>query len=85
MGTTKTVRQKTKITLSIPRPVHKKTLHMQGFYNLATVSKIPEEVAQEALLRYERRGCDEIEYSVVIVVLCVVVILCHLVCYFLIL
>lgn len=34
----------------------KRALHMQGSYNLATVSKTPEEVAQEALLRYERKS-----------------------------
>lgn len=34
----------------------KRALHMQGSNNLATITKNPEQVAQEALMRYERRG-----------------------------
>ena len=34
----------------------KRALHMQGSYNLKATPKTPEEIAQEALLRYERRG-----------------------------
>jgi len=34
----------------------KRALQLQGSYNLKTTSKTPEEIAQEALLRYERRG-----------------------------
>lgn len=34
----------------------KRALHMQGSYNLKAIPKTPEEIAQEALLRYERRG-----------------------------
>ena len=33
----------------------KRALHMQGSYNLKTPPKTPEEIAQEALLRYERK------------------------------
>lgn len=34
----------------------KRALHMQGSNNLSTIPKTPEQVAQEALMRYERRG-----------------------------
>ncbi|CAK7007803.1 hypothetical protein [uncultured Phascolarctobacterium sp.] len=34
----------------------KRALHMQGSNNLATIPQTPEQVAQEALMRYERRG-----------------------------
>lgn len=34
----------------------KRALQLQGSYNLKTTPKTPEEIAQEALLRYERRG-----------------------------
>lgn len=34
----------------------KRALHMQGSNNLSTVPQTPEQVAQEALMRYERRG-----------------------------
>lgn len=44
------------IALNTAGHAQKRALHMQGSYNLATVSKTPEEIAQEALLRYERRG-----------------------------
>lgn len=37
-------------------PAQKRALHMQGSNNLATIPQTPEQVAQEALLRYERRG-----------------------------
>ena len=33
----------------------KRALQLQGSYNLKTTPKTPEEIAQEALLRYERR------------------------------
>lgn len=33
----------------------KRALHMQGPNNLSTIPKTPEQVAQEALMRYERR------------------------------
>lgn len=34
----------------------KRALQLQGSYNLKTPPKTPEEIAQEALLRYERKG-----------------------------
>ena len=34
----------------------KRALQLQGSYNLKTTPKTPEEIAQQALLRYERRG-----------------------------
>ena len=34
----------------------KRALQLQGSYNLKATPKTPEEIAQEALLRYERRG-----------------------------
>ena len=34
----------------------KRALHMQDSNNLSTIPKTPEQVAQEALIRYERRG-----------------------------
>lgn len=34
----------------------KRALQLQGSYNLKTTPKTPEEIAQEALLRYERRN-----------------------------
>ena len=34
----------------------KRALHMQGSNNLSTVPQTPEQVAREALMRYERRG-----------------------------
>ena len=36
--------------------MQKRALQLQGSYNLKTTPKTPEEIAQEALLRYERRG-----------------------------
>lgn len=36
----------------------KRALQPQGSYNLKTPPKTPEEIAQEALLRYERRGVN---------------------------
>lgn len=35
--------------------MQKRALQLQGSYNLKTTPKTPEEIAQEALLRYERR------------------------------
>lgn len=43
-------------TFDTAAPAQKRALHMQGSNNLATIPKTPEQVAQEALLRYERRG-----------------------------
>lgn len=42
--------------LTIAANAQKRALHMQGSNNLATITKNPEQVAQEALMRYERRG-----------------------------
>lgn len=36
--------------------IQKRALQPQGSYNLKTPPKTPEEIAQEALLRYERKG-----------------------------
>ncbi len=36
--------------------MQKRALQLQGSYNLKATPKTPEEIAQEALLRYERRG-----------------------------
>lgn len=41
--------------LDTAAPAQKRALHMQGSNNLATITKTPEQVAQEALMRYERR------------------------------
>lgn len=42
--------------ITIAASAQKRALHMQGSNNLSTVPKTPEQVAQEALLRYEWRG-----------------------------
>lgn len=42
--------------LNTAAPAQKRALQLQGSNNLATVPKTPEQVAQEALMRYERRG-----------------------------
>ncbi|WP_455653610.1 hypothetical protein [Phascolarctobacterium sp.] len=36
--------------------IQKRALQLQGSYNLKTPPKTPEEIAQEALLQYERKG-----------------------------
>jgi len=36
--------------------MQKRALQLQGSYNLKTTPKTPEEIAQEALLRYERKN-----------------------------
>lgn len=42
--------------LTIAANAQKRALHMQGSNNLGAITKNPEQVAQEALMRYERRG-----------------------------
>ena len=55
-GHEKTIRWKTKITLSISGQCTKKSLAYARLIYLKATPKTPEEIAQEALLRYERRG-----------------------------